>query len=651
MVTSRARRPRNSQATLGLQQAVITEVGLLALRTPELSTLMTQVLERVTRTLDVQVGAILELLKDRHALHLCTGVGCDTGTIGQFSFESISDTWTFADQPSERALFEQLRVVTGVTAAIGNPVRSWGVLVAGTRYPHRFTKEDIHFLQAVANVLAGAIDRQQTEAKLRESEERFRQLAENITEVFWLTNPAMTEIYYVSPAYREVWGCPCEGLYADPSSWLYAIHPDDRDRVARTAKEKLTEGVGEYDEEFRIVRPDGSIRWIRDRGFPIFDRAGNLTRIAGISQDITKRKEAELVLRDTNETLAALINASPVAITILDPDGCCRLWNPAAERLFGWTADEVVGRPLPTVPPDKLEEHQGFCARILHDQAFTDLEVIRQRKDGTLIPVSLSTAALHDIRGHVRGLIGLQVDISERKQAEARLHESYRLLRTVSRHLERVREEERSRIAREVHDELGVTLTCLKIDLSRLLATRHAREDQLRPSQNPDQISDMIGLVDDMIKTVQRIATELRPRVLDDLGLVAAIQWQAEDYHRRTGIHCDVHSSAEEVPIEREQATALFRICQEALTNTARHSGARTVVIRLTESDGHLLLVVTDDGKGIPEDKINDPRSLGLLGIRERAELAGGRLEISGTFGKGTRISVKIPTHSPQLST
>jgi signal transduction histidine kinase len=209
--------------------------------------------------------------------------------------------------------------------------------------------------------------------------------------------------------------------------------------------------------------------------------------------------------------------------------------------------------------------------------------------------------------------------------------------------LEGVREEERGRIARELHDELGVGLTCLKIDLSRLgglLGERAVAPDRTKIE---DRIRGMKEQVDATIASVQRIVAELRPGVLDDLGLVAAIEWVCRDFQRRTGITCRCVVSHEDLRVDPEHATAVFRICQEALTNVARHAHATVVDVRLEEVDGMVSLRVRDNGRGIPPERLSDAKSFGLLGMRERAGLLGGEVHVDSREGQGTTIALRLP--------
>jgi signal transduction histidine kinase len=224
-------------------------------------------------------------------------------------------------------------------------------------------------------------------------------------------------------------------------------------------------------------------------------------------------------------------------------------------------------------------------------------------------------------------------------------------VRTLSRRLGVIQEEERARIARELHDQLGVELTCLKIDLSRLNSllgngkpAGRRRSDEKPARRKVDQkVRSMTEQIDAIIQTVQRIVRELRPGMLDDLGLAAAIEWLAEDFQRRTGIACTCQIGKDELRVDPGRATVVFRICQEALTNVARHARATAVAVRVEERHNGLVLEVQDNGCGIPAGKLSSPHSLGLLGMRERADLFGGEVSVSGHRGKGTTVVLHLP--------
>ncbi|HSB72340.1 MAG TPA: sensor histidine kinase [Candidatus Methylomirabilis sp.] len=224
------------------------------------------------------------------------------------------------------------------------------------------------------------------------------------------------------------------------------------------------------------------------------------------------------------------------------------------------------------------------------------------------------------------------------EQKEAELRNSREQLRALARRLQSVREEERSRIAREVHDTLGQPMAALKIDLTWLASRVPADEATWH-----EKFRTTLALADSTIRSVRQIMTDLRPSLLDDLGLVAAVEWEAHEFQRRTGIRCEFVSDQPEPALPSEIGTAVFRICQEALTNTARHADATRVSIRLEQESEFLGLSVADNGRGITDGEIAAQTSLGLLGMRERALLLGGQLSIVGRPGEGTTVTLRLP--------
>lgn len=232
----------------------------------------------------------------------------------------------------------------------------------------------------------------------------------------------------------------------------------------------------------------------------------------------------------------------------------------------------------------------------------------------------------------------LSREIAERKQIEADLRISEENLRALAVHLQSVREEERTRIAREIHDELGQTLTALKMDLT-WLAKRLPEGEK----ENARKIKSMFRLIDVTIQSVRRISSGLRPQVLDELGLVAAVKWQATEFQKRTGIRCRIDLPADGVQLQEEQSTAVFRIFQEVLTNVARHAKATRVGIDFQVSGEQITLKIEDNGKGMRETELHQPNRLGLMGMRERAVLFGGNFQIGSAPGKGTAVTLSMP--------
>ncbi len=232
----------------------------------------------------------------------------------------------------------------------------------------------------------------------------------------------------------------------------------------------------------------------------------------------------------------------------------------------------------------------------------------------------------------------LSAELAERELTERRLRASDENLRALAAHLQSVREEERIRIAREIHDELGQALTGLKIDLQGLERCLGVEKPELLA----DRTRTLSTSIDRIIRSVRRIASGLRPEVLDEIGIAAAIEWQAREFQRRTGIRCTVAIEQGFADPDKERATALFRVFQELLTNVARHAHATRVTVKVEDGE-HLRLSVADNGRGIRDEEFRNPRSLGFLGLRERVQPFGGAIEVQGVEGKGTEVAVTIP--------
>ncbi len=239
----------------------------------------------------------------------------------------------------------------------------------------------------------------------------------------------------------------------------------------------------------------------------------------------------------------------------------------------------------------------------------------------------------------------LEKEVRHREQAEEEQRRSFEQLRVLAARIQTAREEERARVAREVHDELGQALTAIKIDLTALLPNMLAG-----PGAGLQRQQAIFRLLDGAIQSVRRIATDLRPGILDDLGLLAAIEWVVEEFQGRTGVEGHVSLPKANLAVDAERTTALFRILQVTLTNVARHAGATRVNVRLTKEGGDLLLEVRDNGGGIREEQLAANRSLGILEMRERAMILGGEFNISGTPESGTTVTVRIPDANPMQS-
>ena len=382
------------------------------------------------------------------------------------------------------------------------------------------------------------------------------------------------------------------------------------------------------------------------------ERTAELTKVSeALLEEAAERARAAETLRESEaqQSQTSKFNQAVMAnmgegLYTLDTRGLVTYINPAAERLIGWSSAELIGRKLHDVThyqhPDGRPFPADECAGLQVLQNGTVLsnhENVLIRKDGTFFPVVCSSSPITSDGGIV-GLVVIFRDMTAQKQAEEALHRSREELRALAARLQANREEEKTQLARELHDELNGTLVALKMDLS-LLPDRAATDRNLFL----EKLSSMSELIDRTLARVHTIVTELRPVVLDKIGLVAAIEWQTGEFQDRSGIVCETHLPTEEIPLDPERATAVFRILQEALTNVARHANATKVVVDLRSEAGILILAVRDNGKGVDEKMIFAHTSMGLLGMRERALSFGGATNVAALPGGGTLVTVRVP--------
>lgn len=372
----------------------------------------------------------------------------------------------------------------------------------------------------------------------------------------------------------------------------------------------------------------------------IVEAATHLAAIA-IEGDASLR-----ALRQSEAHLRAVLNHSLAAVYLKDVDGRHMFVNRAFEQITGIPESAALGRTAYELFERNFAD--GYAAndrRVLQTRQPTVFEEEAPQSDGIHTYLSVKFPLL-DASGTPYALCGMTTDITSRKRAERELERSREELRALTARLQSVREEERARISREIHDELGQMLTALRMSQSLLMDNLRSARDAPPREALAAQLESMQKLVTRALGSVRRIATELRPEVLDTLGLAAALEWQAAEFTRHTGILCAVSLPDGAVEVAAERATALFRIFQEALTNVARHSGARAVHAELRNSGGKVQLTVADDGRGMPPQAAQGAvTSLGLLGMRERAAMLGGEARLASTPGGGTTITVRLPAH------
>lgn len=415
--------------------------------------------------------------------------------------------------------------------------------------------------------------------------------------------------------------------------------PDDFEQE-RDLFMKLSNGeMDKYTIEKRFQRRDGDFVWGRNTVSAVRNEDGEFVMAVSMLEDITSGKEAREALERERALVESALDAMVDVFFVIDMEGGLVLWNKRVNETLGYTDDELAAFSLKDerFGPDAALVAESID-RVAREVKVTNLQTSLATKAGLMIPYEFSAALLKGASGEVTGICWIGRDVTERRLFEERLDSSLRQLRALAARIQSVREEERTLVARKIHDELGQALTALKMDLSWI--------EKRRKTQDPEiagRISSMSNLIDENIQLVRKIAMELRPGILDDLGLLAAVEWQAQEFQLRTGIECCVDSDIEDKVLDPDLSVAVFRIFQEALTNVARHAEASRVDVSLRDEDGNLVLMVGDDGKGAADSDLSSSGSLGVVGMRERAYIVGGELEIFGRPGEGTLVRVRVP--------
>ncbi len=381
--------------------------------------------------------------------------------------------------------------------------------------------------------------------------------------------------------------------------------------------------------------------WIDTRLVPFRNPSGAIVAVVGIVRDVSERCRAQEALALREAYLRSMLDNLPYLAWLKNTKGEFQVVNqPFATAAGKARPSDLLGLDDFAIWPGELAA--GYVA--------DDQEVMRtgQQKlveeqisdHGRLRWVETFKSPVFDAAGKVIGTTGLGHDITQRRQLQEEQRRAREQLRALAAHVESVREQERVRIAREIHDELGQSLTCMGMDLAFL-------DRQIDPENKEAaaRVAALAELVKDTIRCVRRISSELRPSILDDLGLGAAIEWLAHDFESRTQTSCTVEAP-EDLSLPFALATPLFRICQEALTNITRHASATHVDIHLRCSDTHISLTVKDNGRGITEEEIKRYGSLGLLGMKERVAILGGALDVAGRPGEGTTLAIQLPLGS-----
>lgn len=529
---------------------------------------------------------------------------------------------------------EAVRAVEAHRAALRGEATTYEVCFRGRTFTCRVEPlyESHGGICGVAGICFDITDRRRAELALQESETRLRTIIETEPECVKLVdeqgrlldmNPAGLAMIEAE-SIDKVRGLPIVDIVA----------PEYRAAVTNLHRRVFAGKTGTL--EFEVIGLKGKRSWLSTHAVPLRDTAGKIQAVLGITRDISRRRIAERALVESEERFckAFYANALPLLITRL-ADGMVLDANEAFTKLVNRSREEILGQTTVSLGVIDPAQRASVIERLRDEGVVNDLEVEMHPRDSAPRTGLLSLVRIE--LGGQQCTLGTYRDVTEAKRAEEQLRASRAALRSLATRQQDIREYERTRIAREIHDSLGQALTALKLQLA---AAQDAAATEA-PALSA-RLAETALMVDDLVKSVRRIATELRPPILDQLGFPAAVEWLAQDFSRRTGLRCQTTILPTDGAITSELATALFRIVQEALTNVLRHAGATRVDIELGMKSGCVMLEIDDDGSGITEAGMG-PGSLGILGMRERAAVLGGVLEVAPRSNGGTRVAAWFP--------
>jgi two-component system, NarL family, sensor histidine kinase UhpB len=525
------------------------------------------------------------------------------------------------------------RAVAAHRAALGGEATTYEVAFRGHRFSARVEplREPNGHISGVIGIAFDVTDRHRAEDALRESEARLRTIIESEPECVKLLDN-QGRLLDMNPAgLAMIEADNIEAIRGRPV--IEIVAPEHRAAFANLHRRVFAGEAGTL--EFEAIGLKGKRSWLSTNVVPLRDGAGKIQAALGITRDISRRRIAERALVESEERFckAFYANALPLLITRLS-DGMVLDANEAFTKLVNRSREDILGQTTVALGVIDADLRASIIERLRTEGVVNDIELELHPK-GSAPRAGLLSLVRIELGGQ-QCTLGTYRDVTEAKRAEEQLRASRAALRSLATRQQDIREDERTRIAREIHDSLGQALTALKLQL--VAAQDAAREAPALSAR----LAETAAMVDDLVKGVRRIATELRPPILDQLGLPAAVEWLAQDFSRRTGLRCKTTFSPTDGAINNELATSLFRIVQEALTNVLRHAGATRVDIELGVKSDCVMLEINDDGSGITEAGMG-PGSLGILGMRERAAALGGVLEVAPRGNGGTRVAAWFP--------
>src|SRR5437588_864584 len=663
-MTARHRERESEQLVAAMleRQRALAEPGLLALGETGLEPVLERAVAMVRDLLQTEFVQVLELLPEGDSLKLVAGTGWKPGMVGNatvaLSANSILSYTLYSsdlapdatNQPRRAVVIEELAsedrfprtgmlhehgIVSGMSIVIPGREIPYGVLGAHSATRRRFMPGDAEFLQAVASVVSAAVQRRRAHAQLRASEARLVAFADHSQSVMFLKDRE-GRYRLVNEQFLH-----CFGLRRDQVIGRTDLELFPRDQALRFAAndaEVLSLGAPlQFEESARYIEGE---RVNLVAKFPVPDASGAVSGVGGVATDITERKRTEQALQEQRTLFAEAQNLAGLGCWEWDAASGRVTWSEELYRIYGVERERFTPSYegyLERVHPDDREQTRSTLARAVMDaRGFTFDERI-VRPDGEVRYLRSCVELVRDEKGRSLKVLGACLDITEQKNSEAALRAAADNLQALTRRLVEVQEAERRRIARELHDRVGQNLSALNINLDLALGAATGASPLRR------RIEDSVSLVDATLQAIENVMAELRPPLLDEYGLGAALSWYGDEFSRRTGIAVALRDGKDAAAdLRPEAAVALFRIAQEALNNVAKHAGAKHVHVELACEAEEVVLRVADDGAGFDPAAAARGKRWGMKTMRERAEAAGGRLEVDGALGEGTIVRASV---------
>jgi PAS domain S-box-containing protein len=550
-------------------------------------------------------------------------------------------------------LWREAALKRGYLSSMALPIKKFGKVIGAFSFyateRNFFDSAEIALLEEATGDVSFALEnfekeilRKNAADEIKKSNERFEMIAVATNDVIWDWNLLTNEIWWNNNFYK-LFGHSKQKLYTHVDAWINGIHPEDRKRVTEGLNAVVNSGKDFWYDEYRHLKSDGSVLFVYDRGFVLHDEQHKPYRMIGSMLDITELKKAEDEITKEKNLSDSIINSLPGVFYLYNKAGKFLRWNRNFEMVSGYSEDEIIHmHPLDFFDTeDKALLTEKIGNVFISGEDNVQANFLSKSKEKMPYYFTGKAIAYH---GEIC-LMGVGIDFSEKIKAQQEIEDAAVKLHQLTAHLQEIREMERKRIGREIHDELGQQLTAIKLDVSWI--------DKKIPEDFPvlkEKLKNIISLLNGSNQSIRRILSELRPTILDDYGLVEALDWLGKQFTDTTSIPVSFNSNRGLLDLPEPVVMCIFRVYQEALTNITRYANASHVTTILNISNELLVFTVKDDGDGFDTQNAGNRTSFGILGMKERVLSLKGNFTLSSESRKGTTINISIPIKLPVVN-